>query len=92
MLKAEKSINNQQHNSPWSPALHDAIRIVSIWKSILSLFKTKISFQKQINFYLSSLSTPISIEWYNFAEIKRKLHQAKSTLRKNKTNAKELRT
>ena len=35
MLKAEKSINNQQHNSPRSPALHDAMRIVSIWKSIL---------------------------------------------------------
>ena len=71
---------------------HDAIRIVSIWKSILSHFKTKLSFQKQINFYLSSLSTPISIEWFNFAEIKRKLRQAKSTLRKHKTNEKELRT
>ena len=30
MLKAEKSINNQQYNSPWSLSLHDAIRIVSI--------------------------------------------------------------
>ena len=92
MLKAEKSINNQQHNSPWSPALHDSIRIVSIWKSILSQFKTKLSFQKQINFYLSSLSTPIIIKRFNFTEIKRKLRQTKSTLRKNKTNAKESRT
>ena len=41
MLKAEKCINNQQHNFPWSPALHDTIRNVSIWKSILSQFKTK---------------------------------------------------
>ena len=40
MLKARKCINNQQYNSPWSPALHDTIRIVSIWKSILSQFKT----------------------------------------------------
>ena len=92
MLKAEKCINNQQHNFPWSPALHDAIRIVSIWKSILSQFKTKLSFQKQITFYLSSLSTPINIDWFNFAENKRKLRQTKSNLRKNKTNAKELRT
>ena len=46
MLKAEKKINNQQHNSPWSLALHDSVRIVSIWKSILSQFKTKLSFQK----------------------------------------------
>ena len=92
MIKAEKNINNQQHNSSWSPDLHDAIRIVSIQKSILFQFKSKLSFQKQINFYLSSLSTPISIEWFNFTEIKRKLRQAKETLRKNKTNKKELRT
>ena len=90
MLKAEKSINNQHYNLPWFPALHDAIQIVSIWKSILSQFKTKLSFQKQITFYLSSLSSPISIEWLNFAELKRKLRQAKSNLRTTTTNAKEL--
>ena len=50
------------------------------------------SFQKQIDFYLSSLSSPISIEWTNFANIKYKLSKAQSQLRKNKTNAKELRT
>ena len=92
MLKAEKSINKQHHKSPWSPALHDAIQIVSIWKSIISQFKTKLSFQKQINFYQSSLSSPISIDWFNFADLKRKLRQAKSNLRTTTTNAKELRT
>ena len=50
------------------------------------------SFQKQIDFYLSSLSSPISIEWTNFANIKYKLSKAQSQLRKNKTNATELRT
>ena len=92
MLRAEKKINNQQHNSPWFPELHDSIRTVSIWKSILFQFKTKLSFQKQIDFYLSSLSSPISIEWTNFTNIKYKLSKAQSQLRKNKTNAKELRT
>ena len=92
MLKAKKSIKNQRHNSPWSPALHDSIQTVYIWKSLISQFKTKLSFQKQITFYLSSLSSPISIEWLNFAELKRKLRQAKSNLRKHTTNAKELRT
>ena len=43
MLKVEKKISNQHHNSPWSPELHDSIRTVSIWKSILSQFKTKLS-------------------------------------------------
>ena len=88
MLKTKKNIINQHNNSPWYLALHGAIRILSIWKTILTQFKTKIFFQKQINFYLSSLSTPISIEWFNFTEIKRKLRQAKSTLRKNKKIAK----
>ena len=36
LLKTESKINNQHHNSPWSSTLYDAIRIVSIWKSILS--------------------------------------------------------
>ena len=63
MFKAEKKINNQHHNFPWPPDLHDSIQTVSIWKSILSQFKTELSFQKQIDFYLSSLSSPISIEW-----------------------------
>ena len=92
MLKAKKKIKHQQPNSPWSPVLHDFIRIVSIWKSILSQFKTKLSFQKQINFYLSSLYTPISIEWSTFANIKFNLRRAQFQLRKNKTNTKELRT
>ena len=30
MLKAEKKINNQHHNSPWSPELHDSIRTVHV--------------------------------------------------------------
>ena len=92
MLKAEKSINNQHHNSPQFPALHCAIRIVYIWKSILFQFETKLSFQKQINFYLSTLSTPISIKWIKFAEIKWKLRQMKSNLRKNKRNTKQMQT
>ena len=62
MLRAEKKIHNQHNSSPLSPELHDSIRIVSIWKSILSQFKTKLSFQKQINVFLSSLSSPINIE------------------------------
>ena len=78
MLRAEKKINNQQHNSPWSPELYDSIRIVSIWKSILSQLKNKLSFQKQIDFYLASLSSTISIEWTNFANIKYELSQAQS--------------
>ena len=49
------------------------------------------SFQKQIDYYVASLSTPISTEWTSFANIKYKLSQAQSQLRKNKTNAKELR-
>ena len=92
MLKAENKINNQHHNSPWSSALHDTIRIVSIWKSILSQFKTKLSFQKKIHFYLSPLSFTISIKWSKFADTKRNLRQAQSHLRKNKTNAIESRT
>ena len=92
MLKSEKKINKQQHNSPWSLLLHDSIRIVSIRKSIVSQFKTKLSFQKKINFYLSSLSSPISIEWSTFANTKSNLRQDQSQLRKNKNNAKELRT
>ena len=92
MLRVENKINNQQHNSPWSLELYDSIRTVSIWKSILSQFKTNLSFQKQIDSYLSSLSSPISIEWTNFANIKYKLSRAQFQLRKNKTNVKELRT
>ena len=92
ILKVENKINNQQHNSPSSPALHDAIKIVSIWKSILSQLKNKLLFQKQINFYLSSISFPISIEWSIFANIKRDLRQTQPHLWKNKTNSKELRT
>ena len=30
MLKVEKKINNQHHNSPWSPELHDSIRTVHV--------------------------------------------------------------
>ena len=92
LLQAEKKINNQHHNSPWSLALQDSIRIVSIWKSILSQFKTKLSFQKQINFYLSSLSSSICIECSTFANIKSNLRQAQYQLRKNKKNAKDLTT
>ena len=92
MLKSEKNINNQQHNSLWSPELHDSIRTVFIWISILSQFKTKLSFQKQIDFYFSSLPSPISIEWTTFANIKYNLSRSQSQLRKNKINAKELRT
>ena len=88
ILKAEKSINKQHHNSPWSLAFHDAIQIVYIWKSILSPFKSKLSFQKQITFYLSSLSSPISIDWLNFTDLKRKLRQVKPNLRTTTTNAK----
>ena len=92
MLRAKKKINNQQHNSIWSPELHDSIKIVSIWKSILSQFKTKLLFQNQIDFYMSSLSSPITIEWTNFANIKYKLSRDQTQIRKNKKNAKELRT
>ena len=62
MLKIENKINNQHHNFPWSPELHDFIQTVSIWKSILSQFKTKLSFQRKIDFYRSSLSSSISTE------------------------------
>ena len=47
---------------------------------------------KKITFYLSSLSSPISIQWLNFADLKRKLRQAKSNFRKITTNEKELQT
>ena len=49
-------------------------------------------FQKQIDFYLSSLSSKISIEWTTFAYIKYNLSRSQPKLRKNKQNAKELRT
>ena len=90
MLRAEQKIHNQHHNSPWSPELHDSIQIVSIWKSILSQFKTKLSFQKQINFFLSSLSSPIDIEWTDFTNIKYKLSRAQTQLRKNKNKCKRV--
>ena len=50
MLSVEKKINSQQHNSPWSPELHDSIRIVSIWKSIYQLItKIMLRAEKKIN-------------------------------------------
>ena len=41
MLKAEKKIVGQENKSPWSPILHDAVRTVSIWRTLLKQFKTK---------------------------------------------------
>ena len=39
MLKAEKKIVGQENKSPWSPILHNAVRTVSIWRTLLKQLK-----------------------------------------------------
>ena len=59
MLKAEKKIVGQVNKSPWSPILHDAVRTVSIWRTLLKQFKPKMCHQSQLKFLLQSMSSPI---------------------------------
>ena len=69
MLKAEKKIEGHDNKSPWLPILHDAVRTVSIWKILLTKFKTKASHQTQIKFLLNLMSSPINTSWKDVVEI-----------------------
>ena len=53
MLTAERKLSGNELNSPWSPQLHGAVRIVSVWKHILSQEKAKISHYPQIEFLMN---------------------------------------
>ena len=91
MLKAENKIVGQENKSHWSPILHDTIRTVSIWRTLLTQFKTNISHQSQIKFLLQSVSSPIDTSWKDAAEIQRKLRDDYRNLQQVRSNATNLR-
>ena len=43
MIIAKNNIKGHHNTYPWSPELHDAVRMVSIWKDKLIQYKKKIS-------------------------------------------------
>ena len=70
MIHAEKSIQTQHHNHPWSPALHRAIRKVTIWKAILTQIKIGYNQQKQIQKLQKKVTPMIDTTWTTIKDIK----------------------
>ena len=91
MLKAEKKIVGQENRSPWSPILHDAVRTVSIWRTLLKQFKTKIFHQSQLNFLLQLIISPIDTSWIDPVNIQRNLRNEYRNLQQVRSNATNLR-
>ena len=90
MLKAEKKIVGQENKTAWSPILHNAVRTVSTWRTLLKQFKTKISHQSQLKFLLESMSSPIDTSWIDPTNIQRNLRNAYRNLQQVRSNATNL--
>ena len=91
MLQAEKSIQTQHHNHPWSPTLHRAIRKVTTWKAILTQIKTGYSQQKQIQKLQKNVTSLITTTWTTMKDIKHNIQVAQEELRTIIPNAYKLR-
>ena len=91
MLNSEKSILTQNHNHPWSPALHRAIRKVTIWKAIFTQLKIGHNQQKQINKLQKKVTPIIDTTWTTIKDIKHNIHEAQKEFRNIIPNASKLR-
>ena len=91
MLKSEKKIVGQENKSLCSPILHDAVRTVSIWRTLLSQFKTKLSHLSHIKFLIQSISSPIYTSWIDAADIQRNPRDAYINLQQVRSNATNVR-
>ena len=84
---------HQRSNStyPWSPELHDAVRLVTIWKAKLTQYKTKLSHLNQIEYFTKSMKIAINTSWKHPLELKRNIQVVTKELKKIRRKAKELR-
>ena len=91
MKKAESKTMGNFADEPWSPELHRAVRTLTIWKVILSQYKTRLWFEKQIKKLKKDIDPPIPTEWTTITDILRNIRKARKQLKSTKTNAFELR-
>ena len=91
MLKVENYITGHQHTHPWSPELHDDVRTVSLWKTVLTQFRTKIYHQRQVKVMLQSMNKIIDINWSHSSDIKKNLKKLILNIKRTKKSAVELR-
>ena len=76
MLTSEGRIQNQHHNHPWSPALHRAIRKVTIWRAILTQIKSGYNQQKSIQKLQKNVTPIIDSTWITVRDIKNNIYIA----------------
>ena len=91
MLKAENNIKWRNNTYPWSPKIHEAVRKVSIWKTQLTQYKTKVSHLSQIEYLTKSMKKPIDTSWIHPSELKRNLRAAIKGLKIIRSKATEIR-
>ena len=62
MKKAESKTMGKFADEHWSPELHRAVRTLTIWKVILSQYKTRLWFEKRIKKLKKDIDPPIPTE------------------------------
>ena len=91
MIETENKTNKCNHNYPWSPDLHIAIKTLFIWKLVKTQITNHISQDLQIKKIHSSLLEPINIHWNTVSEVRHNIYHALLQLKIIMWNASELR-
>ena len=91
MIKIDKITICNSNKCLWPPVLHQTIRKVSLWKIILTQFKTKIFHHQQLHKVQENLHPTISTKLKYVSENYYNLCSARKVIRSVKVNSIELR-
>ena len=91
MKKTESGTISNFADEPLSPELYRVVRTVTIWKVIISQYKTKRWFEKKSKKLMKDIHPPIPTEWTIITDILKNIRKVRQQLKGIKTNVFELR-